>query len=98
MPGQGVRAWWDGDEILVGNSAFVTAGRLPEPAEQIGGSTTVFVVRGGCYLGSVVLADVTRPEAKRALADLRALKLPNRVAHGRLATGDRTGGARSRCG
>jgi Cd2+/Zn2+-exporting ATPase/Cu+-exporting ATPase len=75
VPGQGVRAWWDGDEILVGNSAFVTAGRLPEPAEQIGGSTTVFVVRGGCYLGSVVLADVTRPEAKRALADLRALKL-----------------------
>ncbi len=33
------------------------------------------MVRGGCYLGSVVLADVPRPEAKRALADLRALKL-----------------------
>ena len=75
VPGQGVRAWWEGDEILVGNSAFVTAGRLPEPPDQIGGSTTVFVVRGGCYLGSVVLADVPRPEAKRALADLRALKL-----------------------
>ena len=50
-PGQGVRALYGSEEILVGNSGFVTAGRLPEPPGDAAGSTTVFVVRGGQYLG-----------------------------------------------
>jgi len=33
----------------------------------------VFVVRGGRYLGSVAVASLSRPDAKRAIADLRAL-------------------------
>jgi Cd2+/Zn2+-exporting ATPase/Cu+-exporting ATPase len=74
IPGQGVRVWSGGEEILVGNSAFVTAGRLQEQdANAI--STTVFVLRAGCYLGSVALGDVLRPEARQAVADLRAMKL-----------------------
>jgi heavy metal translocating P-type ATPase len=72
VPGQGVRAVCDSEEILVGSSRFVTAGRLSErPADA--DRTTVFVVRGGRFLGSVVLADVPRPEAQQAIAALRAL-------------------------
>jgi Cu+-exporting ATPase len=72
-PGEGVRALDGAEEILVGNSSFVTAGRLPEPPSDGSGSTMVFVVRGGRYLGSVAIADLPRPDAKRAIADLRAL-------------------------
>jgi Cd2+/Zn2+-exporting ATPase/Cu+-exporting ATPase len=72
-PGEGVRALDGAEEILVGNSSFVTAGRLPEPLSDGSGSTMVFVVRGGRYLGSVAIADLPRPDAKRAIADLRAL-------------------------
>jgi Cd2+/Zn2+-exporting ATPase/Cu+-exporting ATPase len=74
-PGQGVRALYGSEEILVGNSGFVTAGRLPEPPGDAGDSTTVFVVRGGHYLGSVAIADVPRPEAERAIAGLKALAI-----------------------
>jgi P-type E1-E2 ATPase len=72
-PGEGVRALDGAEEILVGSSGFVTAGRLPEPPADGSGSKTVFVVRGGRYLGSVAVANLPRPEAKRAIADLREL-------------------------
>ena len=74
-PGQGVRAIVGSEEILVGNTGFVTGGRFFDPALETSGSTTVFVVRGGRYLGSLALADVPRPEAQRAIAGLRALGL-----------------------
>jgi cation transport ATPase len=72
-PGEGVRALDGAEEILVGNSSFVTAGRLPELPTDGSGSKTVFVVRGGRYLGSVAVANMPRPDAKRAIADLKAL-------------------------
>jgi Cu+-exporting ATPase len=72
-PGEGVRAFDGVEEILVGNSGFVTAGRLPERPADGSGSKTVFVVRGGRYLGSVAVAHMPRPDAKRAIADLKAL-------------------------
>jgi Cd2+/Zn2+-exporting ATPase/Cu+-exporting ATPase len=74
-PGRGVRATYGSLEILVGNSAFVTAGRFVEWTAEAPGSTTVFVVRGGCYLGSIVLADLPRPEARQAVNALHALGL-----------------------
>jgi P-type E1-E2 ATPase len=72
-PGEGVRALDGAEEILVGNSGFVTAGRLPERPADGSGSKTVFVVRGGRYLGSVAVATLPHPDAKRAIADLKAL-------------------------
>jgi heavy metal translocating P-type ATPase len=74
-PGQGVRVTFGGEEILVGNAAFVTGGRFVDRTVDVAGSTTVFVVRGGRYLGSLVLADMPRPEAQHAIAGLRALGL-----------------------
>jgi heavy metal translocating P-type ATPase len=71
--GQGVRALRDGEEILVGNSTFVTAGRLPDPSTDGSASTMVFVTRAGHYLGSIVAGDVARSEARQAIAALRSL-------------------------
>jgi Cd2+/Zn2+-exporting ATPase/Cu+-exporting ATPase len=74
IAGQGVRAFCGREEILVGTSSFVTAGRFAEiPVTD--GSTTAYVVRGGRYLGSLSVADQPRPEAKEAVAALRFLKL-----------------------
>jgi Cd2+/Zn2+-exporting ATPase/Cu+-exporting ATPase len=72
-PGQGVRATCSGEDILVGTSEFVTGGRFVDPLAEASGSTTVFVVRGGRFLGSLALADVPRPEAQQAIAALHAL-------------------------
>jgi Cd2+/Zn2+-exporting ATPase/Cu+-exporting ATPase len=72
-PGHGVRALAGAEEILVGDSGFVTSGRFYEPHTDHDRSPTVFVVRGGRYLGSIVLADMPRPDVTRAIADLRSL-------------------------
>jgi Cd2+/Zn2+-exporting ATPase/Cu+-exporting ATPase len=72
MPGHGVRALHDSEEILVGTSDFVTGGRLHELPDA-GASTTVFVMRGGTYFGAIAVTDITRPEAKRAVAEMRAM-------------------------
>jgi P-type E1-E2 ATPase len=89
-PGEGVRALDGVEEILVGNSGFVTAGRLPERPADSSGSKTVFVVRGGRYLGSVAVATLPHPDARRAIADLKALAVKTY-----LFTGD-TGAATER--
>jgi len=60
------------EEISVGTAEFVTGGLYVDALQDMPGSTTVFVVRGGRYLGSVVLADVPQPEALHALSALRA--------------------------
>jgi heavy metal translocating P-type ATPase len=74
-PGHGVRAVYAGEEILVGTSDFVTASRLSELPRDVGSSTMVFVIRGGQYLGGIAVDDVPRPEAGRAVAEMRSLGL-----------------------
>jgi heavy metal translocating P-type ATPase len=73
-PGQGVRAVYAGEEILVGTSDFVTTNRLSSLPGDVG-STMVFVIRGGQYLGGIAVDDVPRPEAGRAVAEMRSLGL-----------------------
>jgi len=71
-PGAGIRAFCDGEEILVGNFAFVTQGRLPDSPGDTS-SSIVFVMRGGHYLGALCLAKQLRPDAKRTIAALKSL-------------------------
>lgn len=90
-PGRGVAAWLEGVEVRVGSASF--AGGAPGNAgdsEAASSETAVFVNRNGSVLGSILLADSPRPEAERALADLRALGL-----HTRLISGDRATVARA---
>ncbi len=74
IQGCGVRAVHCGEEILVGSTAFVTEGRLAG-ASTDASSVTVFVVRGGRYLGAIALAKRPRPDATRAIAGLKSLAI-----------------------
>ena len=82
--GHGVRATVDGQEVLAGSAALMEAGGIayappPEPG------TAVHVAVGGRYMGSLVISDEPRPEAKQALAALRAAGVRRTV----MLTGDR---------
>ena len=75
-PGRGISAVVDGSTILVGNSALMSEYRidLPQslpPAADAG--SQVFVARDGRFLGTVVVGDTVRPEAKRAIEALDRL-------------------------
>ena len=78
-PGRGVRATSQGKEILVGSKALLAEhgvkGTFPANGESLGGASEVYVARGGHALGSIRIADVLRPEAKRAVAAMRRMGL-----------------------
>jgi Cu+-exporting ATPase len=85
--GSGVRAFCDGEEILVGNFAFVTQGRLPDIPSGPSAST-VFVMRGARYLGALTVGQQLRPGARRAMADLKSMGIRAHLLTGysRIAT------------
>ena len=89
LPGLGVRALCNREEILVGTDQFVTRGRVLTRSVDAESATTVFVMWGVHSLGSIALADVPRPEAKQAVADMKALGLRTYLPHGRFTGGDR---------
>ena len=74
-PGRGIRVTYRGDEILVGSRAFLVDRGIgdspPVDGHSRGGASEVFVARDGKVLGSISIADVLRPEAKAAVAELR---------------------------
>lgn len=78
-PGRGIRVTYEGDEILVGSRAFLVdrgvGTSLPVDGHGRGSASEVFVARQGKVLGSICIADVLRPEAKTAVAALRAMGL-----------------------
>jgi heavy metal translocating P-type ATPase len=78
-PGRGVRVSHEGEEILVGSLALLvehgmTRG-LPVGGGGAGGTSEVYVARAGQVLGSMRIADVLRPEAKNAIAEIRKMGL-----------------------
>jgi Zn2+/Cd2+-exporting ATPase len=88
--GLGVTAIVDGVTVALGRAElFARLGvRAPPPPDHDG--PIVGVSRGDSFLGWLLLADRPRPEAKLAIADLRALGLERHL----LLTGDRTRVAR----
>jgi len=94
--GRGVRGQVAGEWVLVGRRAWLEAQgadltpmddeRFAEPE----GLSTLYVARGGRVLGWVGLEDRTRPEARRAMDQLRELGIRERV----MVTGDRWSVAR----
>jgi heavy metal translocating P-type ATPase len=92
-PGRGVVARTGGDEVVVGNRALFRERGLD--ASDVGAtngdaSSEVLVARGGRLLGAIHIADGLRPEAKAAVAGLRAMGL--RTV---LLTGDQLGVAQA---
>ncbi len=96
VSGRGVRANVDGQAVLVGRSSWIAEQGIslavmdaPEYAEPEGLST-LYVVRDGEVLGWIGFEDRTRPEAKRALDDLRDQGIKELI----MVTGDRWSVAR----
>lgn len=96
VSGKGVKAQVDGQPVLIGRRTWLTelgadlrsvAGeKYAEPE----GLSTLYVARGNRCLGWIGLEDRTRPEARQALDELRALGIRDLI----MVTGDRWSVAR----
>ena len=100
VAGKGVRGSLDGGQVLVGRSAWImeqtaddaVSGQiqtLQDEADEAGLST-LFITRDGKLMGWIGLADNTRPEAAKAMDDLREMGLKRLI----IVTGDRESVAR----
>ncbi|MEX2673605.1 MAG: cation-translocating P-type ATPase [Phycisphaeraceae bacterium] len=88
VAGRGVRATINGQQMMVGRESWLRE----QGIEMVGvdtskadGISLLFVTRGEKLLGWVGLEDKTRPDARRAMDQLRALDLKKLV----MVTGDR---------
>lgn len=90
ISGQGVEAVVDGRNMLVGNGKLMAAHDIAFTATDVPG-TVLYVAADGTYLGAIVIADTVKPDAARAIADLRAAGVKKTV----MLTGDRTPVARA---
>ena len=90
ISGQGVEAVVDGRNVLVGNGKLMAAHDIAFTATDVPG-TVLYAAADGTYLGAIVIADTVKPDAARAIADLRAAGVKKTV----MLTGDRTPVARA---
>ena len=83
LSGRGVRAQVDGKEVWAGNGKLMEEiGLAYRPSGQVG--TVVHVAVEGRYLGHILIADEVKPDAKEAIAALKAQGVKKTV----LLTGD----------
>jgi len=87
----GVRARFDGQDVVVGKPAFVAewASGVVE-AELASGELAIYVGAGGKFVGSLVMSDPIRKETRRTLGELKALGVRRTV----MLTGDALATAR----
>jgi heavy metal translocating P-type ATPase len=75
-PGKGIVAARQGIEIIVGNRLLLDEHRIALPASTVSQmDSEVFVAREGRFLGTLVVADMLRPEATKAIQDLKSMGL-----------------------
>jgi Cd2+/Zn2+-exporting ATPase/Cu+-exporting ATPase len=75
-PGLGITAIVDGAMILVGNRSLLREKGVETPTTPALGfdsASKVFVARDGEFLGTIMIADTVRPEARAAIASLREM-------------------------
>jgi heavy metal translocating P-type ATPase len=70
-PGKGIVCMFDGETIVVGNRALLEREGITLP--DVDAASTVLVVRGGWFMGALQVADVVRPEAAAAIAEIRRM-------------------------
>jgi Cd2+/Zn2+-exporting ATPase/Cu+-exporting ATPase len=75
-PGRGVVGELDGERILVGNLMHLQQhGITTDEVVGTNSDGAVLVTRSGQFLGSIHVSDLLRPEAKRAIQDLKSMGL-----------------------
>ena len=73
-PGRGIEAQVGGDQVLAGSLKLMQAHAIALPAALASArASIVYVARAGRFLGAIAIADRVRPEAKTAMAAIRAL-------------------------
>jgi len=92
VPGKGVRAKIKGDRVLVGREMFLKeegvdlAGVEDPNLHEEQGFSTLYVAKGKRCVGWIGLQDKTRPEARAAMEELRAIGVKRVI----MLTGDRS--------
>jgi heavy metal translocating P-type ATPase len=75
-PGKGVSAVCEDAEVIVGNENFLLEkGVRLTHGNSRGTESEIFVARGGQFLGTLIIADLLRPEAKEAIQALKSMRL-----------------------
>jgi heavy metal translocating P-type ATPase len=75
-PGKGIVAVCRGMEIIAGNRLFLAGHRISLPTNAVSKTDSeIFVAQAGKFLGTLVVADTLRPEATKAIADLKSMGL-----------------------
>ena len=78
LPGNGLKAVWQGEELIGGNYKFV-GGKIQVPekirlqSEKLSeeGKTPLFFAKGGKLLGIIAVADVIKEDSPRAVQELQ---------------------------
>ena len=84
IPGHGIRSVIDGEIVYAGNAKLMEReGIWYEPCDEAG--TVVYVAKQNLVLGAIVIADTVKPEAKRAIRQLKNSGVRKTV----MLTGDR---------
>ena len=84
IAGKGVQAEFEGHTLSVGNGKLMESLGIEEhKCHKVG--TIVHVAMDGKYLGHIVISDVIKPDAAKAIADLKACGVQRTV----MLTGDR---------
>ena len=84
VSGQGIRAVIDGHTVLAGNDRMMRENNIAFPETKLPG-TVVYLAKDGVYQGCLIISDVVKPEAKEAIAALKAAGVKRTV----MLTGDR---------
>ncbi|WP_343674149.1 heavy metal translocating P-type ATPase [Chitinophaga sp.] len=82
VTGKGIKAQWQGHDIIIGNQTLVTAS--PEVLALLdeksrAGHTAMLVLRDNQYAGMITVMDVPRSEAKPALDALKAVGIKKMI-------------------
>lgn len=77
VPGKGISASLDHQDILVGNKAFLAENRVEVSGHDANanGSSEILVASNGKYVGAIEIADTLRSDARDAIRALHAMGL-----------------------
>ncbi|MBQ7283587.1 MAG: cadmium-translocating P-type ATPase, partial [Oscillospiraceae bacterium] len=84
LAGFGVVCQLDGRETLVGNAKLMQQNGIAVSDGEAALGSVVHIAQNGAYLGSIVVDDVLKDDAKQLIADLKAMGITNTV----MLTGD----------
>jgi len=78
IPGKGAQGWVNGKDIKVVSPGYLREKNIPITDERIKkfssqGKTIVFIMIDGKLKGAIALADIIRPESKRAISMLKEM-------------------------